>query len=110
MLGDSANGIAGRFRAGASGAYTRSVSLCDGSYAVNIDNGLLRYAGVTVSVPPNDTKSYLRGDGTWKRLEKVADGSATGTWTNTTKPGSNSTNGWAVINISGNDYYIPVWT
>jgi hypothetical protein len=30
----------------------------------------------------------LRGDGTWKRLEKVADGTATGTWTNTTKPGS----------------------
>lgn len=110
VLGDATNGIAVRARAGASGAYTRSVSLCDGSYAVNIDNGLLRYAGVTVSVPPNDTKSYLRGDGTWKRLEKVADGSATGTWTNTTKPGSNTTNGWAVINISGNDYYIPVWT
>jgi hypothetical protein len=110
VLGDSANGIAVRARAGASGAYTRSVSLCDGNYAVNIDNGLLRYAGVTVSVPPNDTKSYLRGDGTWKRLEKVADGSATGTWVNSTKPGGASTNGWAVINISGTDYYIPVWT
>ena len=110
VLGDSANGIAVRARAGASGAYTRSVSLCDGNYAVNIDNGLLRYAGVTIAVPPNDTKSYLRGDGTWKRLEKVADGTATGTWMNTTKPGSGSTNGWAVINISGTDYYIPVWT
>ena len=110
VLGDSANGIAVRARAGASGAYTRSVSLCDGNYAVNIDNGLLRYAGVTIAVPPNDTKSYLRGDGTWKRLEKVADGSATGTWVNSTKPGGASTNGWAVINISGTDYYIPVWT
>ena len=26
------------------------------------------------------------------------------------EPGSGSTNGWAVINISGTDYYIPVWT
>jgi hypothetical protein len=110
VLGDSANGIAGRFRAGASGAYTRSVSLCDGNYAVNIDNGLLRYAGVTVSVPPDDTKSYLRGDGTWKRLEKVSDGAATATYIGTTKPGGASNNGWAVMNISGTDYYIPVWT
>lgn len=110
VLGDSANGIAVRARAGASGAYTRSVSLCDGNYALNIDNGTLRYGAVTIAEPPNDTKSYLRGDGTWKRLEKVADGSATGTWVNSTKPGGASTNGWAVINISGTDYYIPVWT
>jgi hypothetical protein len=110
VLGDSVNGIAGRFRAGASGAYTRSVSLCDGSYAVNIDNGTLRYGAVTIAVPPNNTSTYLRGDGTWKRIEKVSDGTATGTWVNTTKPGSGSTNGWAVLNISGTDYYIPVWT
>ena len=110
VLGDSTSGIAVRARAGASGAYTRSVSLCDGSYAVNIDNGTLRYGAVTIVEPPNTTSTYLRGDGTWKRIEKVADGTATGTWLNTTKPGSNSTNGWAVINISGTDYYIPVWT
>ena len=61
-------------------------------------------------MPPNNTSTYLRGDGTWKRIEKVSDGTATGTWVNTTKPGSGSTNGWAVLNISGTDYYIPVWT
>ena len=110
VLGDSSNGIAVRARAGASGAYTRSVSLCDGNYAVNIDNGTLRYGSVTITVPPNNTSTYLRGDGAWKRIEKVSDGSATGTWVNTTKPGSSSTNGWAVLNISGTDYYIPVWT
>ena len=27
----------------------------------------------------------------------MADGTATGTWTNTTKPGGASTNGWAVL-------------
>ena len=107
-LGSSSYG--GRFVAGAAGAETRVCALADGSYALNIEAGTFRYGAVTVTEPPNDTKSYLRGDGTWKRLEKVADGSATGTWTNTTKPGSNSTNGWAVINISGTDYYIPVWT
>ena len=101
---------AGRFVAGGSGAESRVVALADGSYALNIEAGDVRYGAVTIAVPPNDTKSYLRGDGTWKRLEKVADGSATGTWVNSTKPGGASTNGWAVINISGTDYYIPVWT
>ncbi len=110
VLGDSVNGIAVRARAGASGAYTRSVSLCDGNCALNIDNGTVRYGPVTIAVPPNNTNTYLRGDGAWKRIEKVSDGSATGTWVNTTKPGSSSTNGWAVLNIGGTDYYIPVWT
>lgn len=107
-LGSSTYG--GRFVAGASGAETRVVALADGSYALNIEAGSFRYGAVTVTEPPNNTSTYLRGDGTWKRIEKVADGTATGTWLNTTKPGSNSTNGWAVINISGTDYYIPVWT
>ena len=107
-LGASSYG--GRFVAGASGAETRVVALADGSYALNIEAGSFRYGAVTVTEPPNNTTTYLRGDGTWKRLEKVADGTATGTWMNTTKPGSGSTNGWAVINISGTDYYIPVWT
>lgn len=107
-LGSSTYG--GRFVAGASGAETRVVALADGSYALNIEAGSFRYGAVTVTEPPNDTKSYLRGDGTWKRLEKVSDGAATATYIGTTKPGSASNNGWAVINISGTDYYIPVWT
>ena len=96
--------------AGAAGAETRVCALADGSYALNIEAGSFRYGAVTVTEPPNDTKSYLRGDGTWKRLEKVSDGAATATYIGTTKPGGASNNGWAVINISGTDYYIPVWT
>ena len=107
-LGSSTYG--GRFVAGASGAETRVVALADGNYALNIEAGSFRYGAVTVTEPPNDTKSYLRGDGTWKRLEKVSDGAATATYIGTTKPGGASNNGWAVINISGTDYYIPVWT
>ena len=107
-LGASSYG--GRFVAGASGAETRVVALADGSYALNIEAGSFRYGAVTVTEPPNNTTTYLRGDGTWKRLEKVADGAATATYIGTTKPGSASNNGWAVLNISGTDYYIPVWT
>lgn len=107
-LGSSTYG--GRFVAGASGAETRVVALADGSYALNIEAGSFRYGAVTVTEPPNNTTTYLRGDGTWKRIEKVADGSATATYIGTTKPGSASNNGWAVMNISGTDYYIPVWT
>lgn len=39
----------------------------------------------------------------------VGTGAATATL-GTNKPGSNSTNTWLKINISGTDYYIPVWT
>ena len=107
-LGTSSYG--GRFVAGGSGAESRVVALADGSYALNIEAGDFRYGAVTIDVPPNNNTTYLRGNGDWARMEKVADGAATGTWTNTNKPGSGSTNGWAVINISGTDYYIPVWT
>jgi hypothetical protein len=107
-LGSSTYG--GRFVAGGSGAESRVVALADGSYALNIEAGDFRYGAVTIDVPPNNNTTYLRGNGDWARMEKVADGTATGTWTNTTKPGGASTNGWAVINISGTDYYIPVWT
>ena len=107
-LGTSSYG--GRFVAGGSGAESRVVALADGSYALNIEAGDFRYGAVTIDVPPNNNTTYLRGNGDWARMEKVADGAATGTWVNTTKPGSSSTNGWAVLNISGTDYYIPVWT
>ena len=107
-LGTSSYG--GRFVAGGSGAESRVVALADGSYALNIEAGDFRYGAVTIDVPPNNNTTYLRGNGDWARMEKVADGAATGTWTNTNKPGSGSTNGWAVLNISGTDYYIPVWT
>ena len=107
-LGSSTYG--GRFVAGGSGAESRVVALADGSYALNIEAGDFRYGAVTIDVPPNNNTTYLRGNGDWARMEKVADGTATGTWTNTTKPGGASTNGWAVLNISGTDYYIPVWT
>lgn len=107
-LGSSSYG--GRFVAGGSGAESRVVALADGSYALNIEAGDFRYGAVTIDVPPNNNTTYLRGNGDWARMEKVADGAATGTWTNTNKPGGASTNGWAVINISGTDYYIPVWT
>jgi len=101
---------AGRFAAGTAGADTRVVALADGSYALNIEAGTFRYGAVTVTEPPNNATTYLRGDGTWKRLEKVSDGAATATYIGTTKPGGASNNGWAVMNISGTDYYIPVWT
>jgi hypothetical protein len=107
-LGTSSYG--GRFVAGGSGAESRVVALADGSYALNIEAGDFRYGAVTIDVPPNNNTTYLRGNGDWARMEKVADGTATGTWMNTTKPGGASTNGWAVLNISGTDYYIPVWT
>jgi len=107
-LGSSSYG--GRFVAGAAGAETRVCALADGSYALNIEAGTFRYGAVTVTQPPNNATTYLRGDGTWKRLEKVSDGAATATYIGTTKPGSASNNGWAVLNISGTDYYIPVWT
>lgn len=107
-LGTSTYG--GRFVAGGSGAESRVVALADGSYALNIEAGDFRYGAVTIDVPPNNNTTYLRGNGDWARLEKVADGAATATYIGTTKPGGASNNGWAVINISGTDYYIPVWT
>ena len=103
-------GGAGRFVAGASGAESRVVALADGSYALNIEAGDIRYGAVTIDVPPNNNTTYLRGNGDWARMEKVSDGAATATYIGTTKPGGASNNGWAVINISGTDYYIPVWT
>jgi hypothetical protein len=42
VLGDATNSIAVRARAGVSGAYTRSVSLCDPNYALYVDNGATR--------------------------------------------------------------------
>lgn len=105
-----ASTYAGRFVAGGAGAESRVCALADGSYALNIEAGDFRYGSVTIDPPPNNNTTYLRGNGDWARMEKVADGSATGTWVNTTKPGSSSTNSWAVLNISGTDYYIPVWT
>ena len=107
-LGSSTYG--GRFVAGASGAESRVVALADGSYALNIEAGDIRYGAVTIDVPPNNNTTYLRGNGDWARMEKVSDGAATATYIGTTKPGGASNNGWAVINISGTDYYIPVWT
>jgi hypothetical protein len=107
-LGSSSYG--GRFVAGAAGAETRVCALADGNYALNIEAGDIRYGSVTIDPPPNNNTTYLRGNGDWARMEKVADGSATATYIGTTKPGSASNNGWAVINISGTDYYIPVWT
>ena len=101
---------AGRFVAGGSGAESRVVALADGSYALNIEAGDVRYGAVTIDVPPNNNTTYLRGNGDWARMEKVADGASTATYVGTAKPGSSSSNGWAVLNISGTDYYIPVWT
>mgnify|MGYP001607622576 CR=1 FL=1 len=41
----------------------------------------------------------------------TASGTATATWANTTKPGTDSTSGWLKLYIDGaNVYYIPVWT
>ena len=45
VLGDATNSIAVRARAGASGAYTRSVSLCDPNYALYVDHGSTRVQG-----------------------------------------------------------------
>ena len=38
----------------------------DGSYALNIDNGRFPIRRVTITGPPNNTTTYLRGDGTWR--------------------------------------------
>ncbi len=105
-----ASTYAGRFVAGGAGAESRVCALADGSYALNIEAGDFRYGSVTIDPPPNNNTTYLRGNGDWARMEKVADGAATATYIGTTKPGGASNNGWAVMNISGTDYYIPVWT
>lgn len=44
--------------------------LCESgtAHAVKIINGTFNYQGVTIAVPPNNTTTYLRGDGTWQNL------------------------------------------
>ena len=65
---------------------------------------------MTIAEPPNNDDTYLRGDGAWATLLKVADETGVATYNGNTKPGGNTTNGWAAISISGTVYYIPVWT
>lgn len=67
-----ASGIttAGLFRSnGNAGSATYAqLYLCESStgYAVRILNGTFRYQEVTIAVPPNNSTTYLRGDGTWQ--------------------------------------------
>jgi len=56
----------------AAGSFTNpsghEVRLCDASYAVNVVSGAIRYGNVTFSAFPNNTTTFLRGDGTFVTL------------------------------------------
>ena len=53
--------------------------------------------------------SLLSGGHTFVQLIGVAGGTATATFSSTTKPGSNTSSAWASTVIDGTTYYIPIW-
>lgn len=105
-------GLLGTASAAVKASYstTQVVSLGTSSYAVDITAGSMRYNGVILDSPPASANFYLNGNGDWATLLKVADETGVATYNGNTKPGGNTTNGWAAISISGTVYYIPVWT
>lgn len=44
---------------------SREVLLCDGTYALNVTSGTIRYGNYTFSAFNGSTSQFLRGDGTW---------------------------------------------
>lgn len=99
---------AGRFGAGTAGADTRAVSLADGSYAVNIEAGTLRYQSVTINAPPNDT-DYLNGDGTWKHMYLDGSSGVTSNFTGSRPSGTTTNNIWISFYVGSTRLWIPAW-
>jgi hypothetical protein len=60
--------VSSSFAAASFSGPSRSVDICDQNYAVNIKTGAIRYGNTTFSAFPNNTSSFLRGDGTFVHL------------------------------------------
>jgi len=99
---------AGRFVAGGSGAESRVVALADGSYALNIEAGDVRYGAVTIAVPPNDT-DYLNGDGTWKHMYLDGSSGVTSNFTGSRPSGTTTNNIWISFYVGSTRLWIPAW-
>jgi hypothetical protein len=81
-----------------------NADLLDGNHAsafATSASGTAAYAADRLNGSTANTLRFVSG---------TTSGSATATFSGTTKPGSNSTNSWMVITIDGTTLYIPVWT
>ena len=60
------------------GSATLDARICDGTYALNLAAGSLRFGGYTISPPSGSTSTFLRNDGTWAAAGAVGPTGPTG--------------------------------
>lgn len=73
--------------------------------------GKFKFGPYIYEEPNGSTAQFMRRDGTWAApIGAATSGAAAGTFVSTNKPGTNSSNTWLPIVVSGVTYYVPAWT
>lgn len=118
--GSSGQGIYGTSFGGYGGYFTSVVgtgvyAASGAGYALDVA-GLMRINNSTLvtylnadQVDGHHASDFVTQSGATIYLGGITTGSATATFSSANKPGTSTTNTWALININGTNYRIPVW-